>query len=120
MYNSTNEYPDSISGTDLRDPKTKAYYQKLLGDLTAPIIHQHLDLQCHFTKSTLQCGLYEENSRLVLYIPENKRFTLSEIVNHLQHMLHDQLPYLMQKVDSNNCISQSDLECARKYINHKI
>lgn len=120
MYNWTNEYPDSISGTDLLDPKTKAYYQKLLGYLAAPIMYQNLDLQCHFTKSTLQCGLYEENSRLVLYIPADKRFTLSEIINHLHRMAHEQLPYLMQKVDSNSCISQSDLECARKYINNKI
>ena len=55
MYSIT-ERPEHLSGADLKDIKTKLYYEQLLEYLAFPMLHCALDLQPHYTTQHLQCG----------------------------------------------------------------
>ena len=46
MYSIT-ERPEHLSGADLKDIKTKLYYEQLLEYLAFPMLHCALDLQPH-------------------------------------------------------------------------
>ncbi len=118
MYSIT-ERPDYLYGADLYDIKTKIYYEQLLGYLAFPMLHCALDLQPHYTVQHLQCGFYTTNTRLVLYVPVNQRFSISEIMDHLQNTIREEWPKLICEVTSNSCITDFTLELTRSHLNHK-
>lgn len=118
MYSIT-ERPEHLSGADLKDIKTKLYYEQLLEYLAFPMLHCALDLQPHYTTQHLQCGFYTNHSRVVLWVPVQQTFSLTEILNHIQTALREQCPKLIDEITANSCISGFTLELARSHLNNK-